>query len=206
MTDDENTPTTTLAEVRRDIKERGEAFRSNFEGDIGDGNQPAVSDYIEAKTAPFVNGFEQQMKEFGIETPEQAAAMVQDNPLLQEYAQFASANLAAITKDAASRMASVCDAEFKRLAPKAYDRHGNLLPEVRDTAVEYLKSRGLSDRQIANAYEFGALRHPVNQAKTLGLSQKWAREQKQEKALDEKWNSGSMSLRDAARRRALKNR
>jgi hypothetical protein len=203
----ENTPTITLGEVRREIKERGESFRSQFEGDICDGKQPAVGDYIDAKTAPFVNGFADSMRAFGIESPEEAVDAVQNNPLLREQAFFASANVNAIAKDAGARYGDACDADFQRLAGRAaFDRHGNLRPEVRDTAVEYLKSRGLSAEQIRNEYEFGELRHPVNQAKTLGLSQKWKSEQKQMKDLDEKYASGSISLRDAARRRALKNR
>jgi hypothetical protein len=193
-----------MTEVRHEIKERGEAFREQFNGDLCEGHQPPVSSYIEETTAPFVSGFVKQMKEFGIETPEQAAAMAQANPLIREHAQFASATLNAITQDAVARRGAQYDGAFRELCPTAYDRHGNIRAEARADAVAYLEAQGWSDEQIANEYEWGELRHPVESAKLYAKSRQWKSDQRELKKLDAKYHNGSMSVREAARRRTLK--
>jgi hypothetical protein len=98
------------------------------------------------------------------------------------------------------------DETFKKICPNAFDRHGNVRPEAAETAKEYLRDvKGWSDEQIADEYNYGELRHPAESAKLFAASRKWDREQRELKQLNRKYNSGSMSVREAARRQTLKN-
>lgn len=199
---------TTLNELRKEARETKAAFLGLFEGDLCDGKYERVSDHVERDLDPFVQGFANEMKGYGIETPEQAAEAVRNNPLLGEQAQFASANMHAIASDAYARRTAEADATFKKICPKAFDRDGKLSAGLSDVAIEYLRhERGWSDEKIADEYVRGELRHPVNQAKAIALSQKWDAKRSELRNLESKYFSGTTgwsNAREAARYRTLK--
>ena len=59
----------------------------------------------------------------------------------------------------------------------------------------------MSEERNRGAYEYGSLRHPVEQVQLLAQSRKWNAEQREIKKLDKRWASGKeMSLRDVAKR------
>jgi hypothetical protein len=195
---------TTLHDIKNEIKERGENFRSRLEGDIGEGKEPTIAAAINERTEPFVKGFEDQMRSFGIDTPEEAARAVQNNPLLADQAKFASANMEAIAWDAAAKRAAQFDAGFQKLCPAAYDRNGKLRPEAREDAVAYLRDKGWDDARIEAEWDFGSLRHPVNATKLYAKSRQHKADQVELKKLSEKRKDGWSSPREAARYRSLK--
>jgi hypothetical protein len=187
--------TTTLGEVRKGIQQRAEERHNHYSGPP-DPKRATIYGATQQVTDRFDETFASTMQRQGITDPESAAAMAEYDPNIREQLAIASACRNAVLDHTAEKNRRACDDEFARVVPSA-------CPADREEAISFLKASGMTDEQIADAWNWGSLREPRNQVAVLRAARQRAKDHKELNRIAAKAAEGKLSVRDAAKRWAI---